>query len=300
MDAKSRNDKKKLDSENAEMVREKMVPRIAIYFVKDAVVNGQLQKAMKRENKQNGNSPECVDSLNTPDLTPVDEVTVNHVAALPVGLSRCECDVCRALGAAATHNGIEHDTSVDQTLEFRGRKLRILGGTTRSARVLARTLEGRHDFEGRRVAELGAGTGLVTQALVHLGAEVWSTDQTPVLDLLEKNLLSNLTAKDKSRVHVMPLYWGDLVEIATLQEASFPGLDMVVGADLIFARENNSALVRTVLSLCPPGKRFMLALTRRFAFEEDFFLEMETWFDEESWEDDGDVSIVTWRRRQSV
>ncbi len=220
-----------------------------------------------------------------------------HTEHLRVGVSRCACDVCRALGDAATHNGPEHDTRIDQVLQFGERTLHILGGTTRCARVMMQTLLGRNDLTGLRVAELGAGTGLMTQALAVLGAEVWTTDQAPVLDVLEENIERNLTPEERSRVHVMPLYWGNMSEIDALKSASAPGLDLVLGSDLIFAQENNGALVHTVHALCPPGKRFTLAYTQRFAFEEDFFVDLAQSFVEESWSEEGDVSVFTWCRR---
>jgi len=200
------------------------------------------------------------------------------------------------MGDASTHNMPEHDTLTDQTLQFQGRSLRLIGGTTRAARVLAKMLEGKHGISGLRVVELGAGVGLIAQCLVILGSEVWCTDQPPVLDLLKENIQKNLSVEELSRTHVMPLYWGDEADIATLDHETFPEIDLLIGSDLIFARENNADLFRTIKSLCRPGKRVIMSFTRRFISEEDFFVLMDEFFIEESWVNDGDVSIVTWLR----
>jgi Lysine methyltransferase len=205
---------------------------------------------VKNENKKNSQPSKGIDALDT--LVVGDESLLNRVHDIPlrVGLSPCGCDICRALGDASTHNRPEHDTLTDQTLHFQGRSLRLIGGTTRAARVLAQMLEGRHDISGSRIVELGAGVGLIAQCLVILGCQVWCTDQLPVLDLLRENLQRNLSEVELSRSHVMPLYWGDEVDIAELERATFTNIDLVIGSDLIFAHENNSDLFATLKHLC--------------------------------------------------
>jgi len=251
---------------------------------------------VKNEYKTNRQPSKGIDSLDA--LVVGDERLLNrgHDIPLRIGLSPCGCDICRALGDASTHNSPEHDTLTDQTLLFKGRSLRLIGGTTRAARVLAQVLESKHDIFGMRIVELGAGVGLITQCLVIIGCHVWCTDQLPVLDLLKENLQRNLSEVELSHTQIMPLYWGDTTDIAELKRSTFSNIDLIIGSDLIFAHENNSNLFKTIKYLCRPGKRVIMSFTRRFYSEEEFFLMMDSCFVEESYVHDGDVSIVTWLR----
>ena len=92
---------------------------------------------------------------------------------------RCECELCLA-GKATSHNDDSHDQSLDQTIAFAGKSLRIVGGTTKCARSAIRYFE-RMNLSGKRVIEFGSGTGLVGLALHALGADVTATDQDIVL-----------------------------------------------------------------------------------------------------------------------
>lgn len=106
-------------------------------------------------------------------------------------------------GKATTHNDESHDQRVDQWIEFnhptdesQSFKLHLLGGTTKCARVFSRYLFAEHVrnpgcFVGKRVLEIGAGSGLVGMVLARLGAFVVFTDQAPVLPLLKANLSEN-------------------------------------------------------------------------------------------------------------
>jgi predicted nicotinamide N-methyase len=200
------------------------------------------------------------------------------------------------LGAAATHDGPDHDFALDRTFSFRARSIRLIGGSTKCGRVLFRHLEHRPDVAGVRALELGAGAGIVTHGLALGGADVWATDQAPMIEGLEENLDRNLDGPERARVRVMSLYWGDEDDIRAALSATTPGLDLVVGADLIFARENILPLVATVAALCTGETRFLLSYTRRFLWEETFFQEMDRFFVEDWTQNDGDVTLVQYRR----
>ena len=63
-----------------------------------------------------------------------------------------------------------------------------------SSIVLSKYLERRFGpaaLAGRRAVELGAGCGLVSCVLAHLGADVTATDMEPNLPLLRDNLRAN-------------------------------------------------------------------------------------------------------------
>ncbi len=183
-------------------------------------------------------------------------------------------------------------------MTFGGHALRLKGGTTRAARVLARRLEDGPSLEGWRVAELGAGAGLVSLSLALLGAEVFASDQAPMLETLSDNLDRNLTGAMRARVRTLPLFWGDGGDIARLRAAVGAPLDLVVGSDLIFAKEGIDPLLATLQALCPPGGRFRFAYIPRFFWEEAFFVGMQALFDTDEEGADGDVSFITFRRRR--
>ena len=71
---------------------------------------------------------------------------------------------------ATTHNDSSHDQSLDQKIPFLGKFLHFVGGTTKCARVALRYFEDKSsEFKGKRVVEVGSGTGLVGIGLYHLG-----------------------------------------------------------------------------------------------------------------------------------
>lgn len=144
--------------------------------------------------------------------------------------------------------------------------------------------------------ELGAGSGLVTHALALLGAEVWSTDQAPMLDILAENLDRNLAGKPRAAVRIAPLLWGDAGALRALRADIGRPPDLVVGSDIIYAKEGIEPLLQTVRQLCPAGVRFVLAYTRRFLWEETFFAALDDDFALEWETEDGDVGIVCCRR----
>eukprot|EP01121_Diplochlamys_sp_Union-15-3_P013585 TRINITY_DN4240_c0_g1_i3.p1 TRINITY_DN4240_c0_g1~~TRINITY_DN4240_c0_g1_i3.p1 ORF type:complete len:136 (-),score=19.28 TRINITY_DN4240_c0_g1_i3:21-428(-) len=68
------------------------------------------------------------------------------------------------------------------------------------ALVLLKYLENKDDFptdffKGKRVIELGAGTGVIGIALAFMGAEVILTDRKPLLELMNKNIEENCVTK---------------------------------------------------------------------------------------------------------
>ena len=108
------------------------------------------------------------------------------------------------------------------------------------------------------------------------------------MDTLLFNIEANLTPQEK--LVCRPLLWGnnaqeqvfgrDLAgwsaEDEALLESKDPKgniqVDIVVGSDLIYAKETIPDLVATYESLCgSPGTVGLLAVIRRFQWEEEFF-----------------------------
>lgn len=97
---------------------------------------------------------------------------------------------------------------------------------------------------GRRVVELGAGTGLVSLVASRLGATVACTDLPPALPLLRENVAANARPGAPGSVEVMPLAWA----FTSLDELKGP--DYIVGADIVYYPGAALALLSTLFQLC--------------------------------------------------
>lgn len=149
---------------------------------------------------------------------------------------------------------------------------------------------GRPQLAGKRVVELGCGTGLAGLAAGVQGAQVVLTDLPEVLaEVTEANLQANLPALRDSgaapqgTVALQPLAWGD--GVGHLEPP--PPFDYVLAADVVYRPELFEPLRRTLLQLAGPGTRVLLAYTRRRSQEEWFFSSICEDFDCKVVESDG-------------
>ena len=139
-----------------------------------------------------------------------------------------------------------------------------------AGRVLAELLSEADDVAGKRVLELGSGTGVGGLSAAAAGADhVVLTDGVPAaLPLLEANVRVNELV---SSVDVCMLRWGDSDDIERVVEAHGP-FDLIVGSDLLYAPEQFDDLLETLEALCTPEQtEVLLAYPTRFT--EDLFLE---------------------------
>ncbi len=141
---------------------------------------------------------------------------------------------------------------------------------------------------GKRVLELGAGTGIVGLTAAAKGAKsVILTDQPEMIPLLEQNIASNDLSVNAM---ALPLLWGcdqeetmsSLIEASSsMDDASkqAPIFDVICGSDILYSPENLELLLDTIVQVCTPSKtEVVLAYPRRFT--EDMFLEMaDEYFD---------------------
>lgn len=212
---------------------------------------------------------------------------------LPEALrGRCECEFCRQGVTTTLHADPSHDQRLVQQFTVGAAELRIVGGTTKCARVaLAYALTHPDAFAGRRVLELGAGSGLVAVGLaVGLGCDVTATDQEPVLDLLQANIDQN-TDPAHHRVRAAALQWGEPVD-------AWPRYDLIVGADLNFARENMAPLLATLCALArDPAQAIVYASVRRAAWESEFFEALERAFAAERLAEVDEIQVHRYVRR---
>ena len=120
---------------------------------------------------------------------------------------------------------------------------------------------------GRRVVELGAGSGAVGLVCAALGAaHVCITDVPGALQLITDNLHRNLSLEAKGNVRVAPCVWGERTHTQTLL-ADAGRFDVVIACEVIYKQEWRmlSALLDTmdVLLAHTPDAAILLAYQQR-------------------------------------
>lgn len=127
-----------------------------------------------------------------------------------------------------------------------------------AALYLCRYLE-KLDLKGKRVIELGAGTGIVGILAARLGAEVTLTDLPHALPQLQRNVSANRPPSGWPSVTptVLPLSWG-------LDQEQFPSdWDLVLGADIVYLSDTYPLLMDTLTHLCQEGAAVYLSSKMR-------------------------------------
>lgn len=212
-------------------------------------------------------------------------------AARHVG--RCECELCRAGVTSAQHADASHDQALVQDFDLGVATLRIVGGTTKCARLaLGYALAHPDAFRGRRVIELGSGAGLVAIGLaVGLGCDVDATDQAPVLELLDANIGAN-TRPEHHAIRTYAFQWGEGLDAWRGRH------ELIIGTDINFARENLAPLIATLETLARDRTQsIVLASMRRATWEDTLFDALAISFDAELLADTGDARLHRFVRR---
>ncbi|XP_067894490.1 EEF1A lysine methyltransferase 3-like [Heterodontus francisci] len=100
------------------------------------------------------------------------------------------------------------------------------------------------DFTGKKVLELGSGTGIVGILAVLLGGDVTLTDRPYVLKQIEYNVVANIPATSRPRAKTRALVWG-------ADQDSFPSdFDFILGSDIVYSPSQFPALLRTLQHFC--------------------------------------------------
>ena len=138
------------------------------------------------------------------------------------------------------------------------------GKTWDSAYVLATHMEHRAiEFKGKRVLELGSGTGLAGIAAAVLGAQVILTDcDVDILNLHECNIEANqnLVAAAGGTLESHELQWGDNSHISSVQ-SKFGPFDWVIASDVLYLPTLFHSLELTLRELAP--ERVLMAFPDR-------------------------------------
>ena len=119
------------------------------------------------------------------------------------------------------------------------------------------------DVTGKRVIELGTGTGVVGIALALLGAaSICMTDMEDALDLTRRNVKRNFP-DGGADITVVPLHWHEGWQASHPDLASAP-LDWIVGSDLVYGIDA-SPLASLLLELLSrnPAAQLLLAYEER-------------------------------------
>ncbi|XP_004069302.1 EEF1A lysine methyltransferase 3 [Oryzias latipes] len=131
-----------------------------------------------------------------------------------------------------------------------GANLGVAAAVWEAAVHLCRFLEDQSvNLKGKRIIELGAGTGLVGILAARLGAEVTLTDLPLALPQLQANVSANTLSSGwpSAEPAVLPLSWGE-------DHLNFPSdWDLVLGADIIYLSETYPLLLKTLTHLCKSG-----------------------------------------------
>ncbi|XP_078419416.1 EEF1A lysine methyltransferase 3-like [Cetorhinus maximus] len=128
---------------------------------------------------------------------------------------------------------------------FKGASLGVSSYVWGPGLVLCRYFEAEKiDFTGKKVIELGSGTGIVGILAVLLGGDVTMTDRSDVLKQIEYNLIANVPLSSRHRTKIRALEWGN-------DQHKFPAdFDIVLGSDLVYSPSQFSKLLQTLLHFC--------------------------------------------------
>ncbi|KIK65598.1 hypothetical protein GYMLUDRAFT_978907 [Collybiopsis luxurians FD-317 M1] len=117
-------------------------------------------------------------------------------------------------------------------------------------------------LQGRRVVELGSGTGLVGLIAASLGAsKVWITDQVPLLDIMRQNLAMN----SLQNCTVAELDWGSSIPTA------IPQPDIILAADCVYFEPSFPLLVQTLDALSTQETTILFCYKKRRKADKRFF-----------------------------
>nr|XP_025857444.1 EEF1A lysine methyltransferase 3 [Vulpes vulpes] len=120
------------------------------------------------------------------------------------------------------------------------------------------------DFRGKKVIELGAGTGIVGILAALQGGDVTITDLPLALEQIQGNVQANVPAGGRAQVRA--LSWG-------IDQHVFPGdYDLVLGADIVYLEPTFPLLLGTLQHLCGPhGTIYLASKMREEHGTESFF-----------------------------
>jgi len=126
-----------------------------------------------------------------------------------------------------------------------------------SARLMASVLaENPNIVSGKRVLELGCGSGGICSMIASRHADrVVATDGDDFsLDLLAKNVASNIEQPLLTKLTTKKLEWGNKDHIESIKELSDRGFNVIIGTDVTYVAEAILPLFATAKELIASGE----------------------------------------------
>ncbi|XP_067848087.1 EEF1A lysine methyltransferase 3-like [Heptranchias perlo] len=109
------------------------------------------------------------------------------------------------------------------------------------------------NFTGKKVIELGSGTGIVGILAALLGGDVTMTDKPNTLKQIENNVSINIPTARRHRLKVSALTWGE-------NHTDFPtDYDFILGSDIVYSSVTYPALIETLRHLSNRGTTIYLS-----------------------------------------
>lgn len=180
-----------------------------------------------------------------------------HIASMTSTLQR--------VGGIALHEGNQlATTNCILTTDSTGQRIWDAG------RVLASVLC-HSDLNGKRVLELGSGTGVGGLTAAKGGAAlVMLTDGSETaVELLQQNIEAN-DLEDRAQSYQLSWGWSYLAD--TVDLVAHGPWDLIIGSDLLYAPESHPDLLTTLAALCTPSHTEVL-LTYPTRFTESLFFD---------------------------
>mmetsp|Transcript_1671 Transcript_1671/g.2933 ORF Transcript_1671/g.2933 Transcript_1671/m.2933 type:complete len:276 (+) Transcript_1671:72-899(+) len=129
----------------------------------------------------------------------------------------------------------------------------IGGVVTRASKDLARwATEVPKDWHGCQTVELGSGCGLVSSALLRMGAHIIATDLPEILPHLEYNISLN-ACSGCDEWHVQALNWDSSSDRAALRsKLGSSGADAIFAANCVYTLDTVEMFLETLKALSGP------------------------------------------------
>lgn len=189
----------------------------------------------------------------------------------------------------------------ERSFEFAGRTLTVFQNWNDvgvaavvwdAAIVLGRYLEKiASQLQGKKVIELGAGTGLTGIVASLLGGKVTITDRKMALNVTKMNVEGNL-GENQNAVEIKELEWGQNV-------SSFsPPFDFVLGADVVYIEETFNDLLKTLQDLCDENSIVLLSCKIRYDRDKRFFELLSKHFQHETVMYNQELDIIVYKARK--
>lgn len=188
----------------------------------------------------------------------------------------------------------------ERTFDFAGRTLTLFQNWNDvgvaavvwdAAIVLGRYLEKiAVQLKGKKVIELGAGTGFASIVASLLGGHVTITDRQMALNVTRMNVEGNLGEK-QNLVEIKELEWGQ--NVSSLE----PPFDFVLGADIVYIEDTFVDLLKTLRDLCDENTVVLLSCKIRYDRDKRFFELLSHHFSYESILYDQEMDITLFEAR---